>query len=95
MSDVKILKTITGEELVCNVFEEKEDRYVVDKTNIIQVVNVDEESGALSIRLLPYMISKPDCKHELLKIGIAVPPMDASLDLEKMFIATTSGIELA
>ena len=54
-NDVKVLKLITGEEVIARVTEEKNNLITLEKPMILQMLAPDRTTGQIPFALVPWM----------------------------------------
>lgn len=93
MSAVQVYKLITGEEIIARIGEEKEDTITLKSPRVVAIG--PGPNGQMSVTLIPLFASCPDGDFELAKHAIVGTPIgDITEQLEKGYVAQTSGIEL-
>lgn len=87
-------KTITGDEIVCELVSTGTDSFTFKNLYGIQVTGVDPATGALQVRLLPFVVIEPDGNREVYKHAMMTAPCDVPSGVEKLFIQQTSQLQL-
>ena len=54
-NDVKVLKLITGEEVIARVIEEKNNLITLEKPMILQMLAPDRTTGQIGFAMVPWM----------------------------------------
>ncbi len=88
-------KTNAGDEIIAELLGEDTNAgyYILKNLHGVQVTGVDP-SGALQVRLLPYVIIEPDGVRNVYKHTMMTEPCDVPSGVEKLFLQQTSAIQL-
>ena len=91
INDVKILKLITGEEVMARI-EQKETMLVLDKPMTLQQLP-NPQTGQIGIALIPWFMSG---KNENITISIdhVIAQDDPKSQPEKYYLAAVTGLTL-
>jgi hypothetical protein len=92
MSEVRIYKMISGEEVLARVTDIDDENMEFEKPRAIQVVGVQD--GGLQISLIPWVITDPDGTQPVKKSSVMTTPLLTEA-LEKSYIAETTSIAMA
>ncbi len=87
MSNVVILKLISGEELIATKNDSEYSRIRVFQMNY-------DQTGNVRAGLVPYIIVAPDAVIKDFNKNAIVAEIDAPLEVEKSYREATSGISL-
>ena len=92
-NDVKVLKLITGEELIARVIEEKNNLITLEKPMILQMLAPDRTTGQIPFALVPWMKA---AKNERVTISIEhiLTEDEASEQTEKNYLQLVTGLSL-
>ena len=92
-NDVKILKLITGEEVIARVIEEKNNLITLEKPMILQMMPPDRTTGQIPFALVPWMKSS---KNEKVTISTEhiIAEDEASEQTEKNYLQMVTGLSL-
>ena len=92
-NDVKVLKLITGEELIARVIEEKNNLITLEKPMILQMLAPDRTTGQIPFALVPWMKA---AKNEKVTISTEhiIAEDEASEQTEKNYLQVVTGLSL-
>ena len=92
-NDVKVLKLITGEEVIARVTEEKNNLITLEKPMILQMMTPDRTTGQIPFALVPWMKA---AKNERVTISIehVLVEDEASEQTEKNYLQVVTGLSL-
>ena len=92
-NDVKVLKLITGEELIARVIEEKNNLITLEKPMILQMLAPDRTTGQIGFALVPWMKA---AKNEKVTISTEhiIAEDEASEQTEKNYLQLVTGLSL-
>ena len=92
-NDVKVLKLITGEEVIARVTEEKNNLITLEKPMILQMLAPDRTTGQIPFALLPWMKA---AKNEKVTISTEhiIAEDEASEQTEKNYLQLVTGLSL-
>ena len=93
-NDVKVLKLITGEEVIARVTEEKNvDLITLEKPMILQMMAPDRTTGQIPFAMVPWMKA---AKNEKITISIEhiLVEDEASEQTEKNYLQLVTGLSL-
>ena len=92
-NDVKVLKLITGEEVIARVTEEKNNLITLEKPMILQMMPPDRTTGQIPFALVPWMKA---AKNERVTISIehVLVEDEASEQTEKNYLQVVTGLSL-
>ena len=94
MSDYKLYKLISGEEIIGKVEKEDDSNVVLSTVRLMTVQQ--HENGNPFVAMIPWMIGAPTSSIELSKSSIIGNLSgDVSSELEKGYIQQTTGIQMA
>lgn len=91
MSNVRVFKLSTGEELIGRVVSDDDTTLTMEKPRIIAVHPV---KNALQVSLVPYAASNPDCTISIKQSAIAGEVTNPSDEIITGYLEQTSGILL-
>ena len=94
MSNVKVFKLTTGEEIICTIDSEQPDHYIISKVR--SVVPQQNQQG-IAIGWGPFIWSDMSGNSgiELYKTNIVGRLLEISDAMEKEYLSKTSGIQIA
>lgn len=90
--DVVIIKTMIGEELVCELVNDDNSGITVSRPRIFQFQN---NNGKMEPSLVPWIMLDPDNRNVPLNAGYIAAMIPASATLTKSYITAVSGIALS
>ena len=92
-NDVKVLKLITGEEVIARVIEEKNNLITLEKPMILQVMAPDRTTGQIPFALVPWMKA---AKNEKVTISTEhiIAEDEASEQTNKNYLQVVTGLSL-
>ena len=92
-NDVKVLKLITGEEVIARVTEEKNNLITLEKPMILQMMAPDRTTGQIPFALVPWMKA---AKNEKITISTEhiIAEDEASEQTEKNYLQLVTGLSL-
>ena len=92
-NDVKVLKLITGEELIARVIEEKNNLITLEKPMILQMLAPDRTTGQIPFALVPWMKA---AKNEKVIISTEhiIAEDEGSVQTEKNYLQLVTGLSL-
>ena len=93
-NDVKVLKLITGEEVIARINEEKNvDLVSLEKPMILQMLPPTSSTGQVGFAMIPWM---PAAKNEKVSILIEhiIAEDEASDQTEKNYLQVVTGLSL-
>ena len=92
-NDVKVLKLITGEEVIARVTEEKNNLITLEKPMILQMMAPDRTTGQIPFALVPWMKAAKNDKVVISVEHILVTD-GASDQTEKNYLQVVTGLSL-
>ena len=92
MSDVKLIKLVSGEEIVATVSASTPEKLTMSKAMSMNVVQTGPQQ--YGIHLYPFLKGAPEGEFDMYAHAIMCI-MLAPTDLERSYISQTSGIEIA
>ena len=92
-NDVKVLKLITGEEVIARVTEEKNNLITLEKPMILQMMPPDRTTGQIPFALVPWMKASKNDKVVISVEHILVTD-GASDQTEKNYLQVVTGLSL-
>ena len=92
-NDVKVLKLITGEEIIARVTEEKNNLITLEKPMILQMLAPNTTTGQVGFALIPWMKA---AKNEKISISTEhiIAEDEASEQTEKNYLQVVTGLSL-
>jgi hypothetical protein len=92
-NDVKVLKLITGEEVIARVTEEKNNLITLEKPMILQMLAPDRTTGQIPFALVPWMKA---AKNEKVIISTEhiIAEDEGSEQTEKNYLQVITGLTL-
>ena len=92
-NDVKVLKLITGEEVIARVTKEKNNLITLEKPMILQMLAPNTSTGQIGFALVPWMKA---AKNEKITISIEhiLVEDEASEQTEKNYLQVVTGLSL-
>ena len=92
-NDVKILKLITGEEVIARVTEEKNNLITLEKPMILQMLAPDRTTGQIPFALVPWMKA---AKNEKVIISTEhiIAEDEGSEQTQKNYLQLVTGLSL-
>ena len=90
---VKVLKLITGEEVIARVTEEKNNLIFLEKPMILQMLAPNTTTGQVGFALIPWMKA---AKNEKISISTEhiIAEDEASEQTEKNYLQVVTGLSL-
>ena len=92
-NDVKVLKLITGEEVIARVTEEKNNLITLEKPMILQMLAPNTSTGQIGFALVPWMKAAKNEKVTISTEHIIVED-EASEQTEKNYLQLVTGLSL-
>ena len=93
MSETRVYKINTGEEVIARIGKEDEETIVLEKPRVVAIG--PGPNGQMAVTLIPLLASCPDGDFALEKHAIVgQPKSELNEELEKGYIQQTSGIAL-
>ena len=94
MSNIRLFKLVTGEEMIAKVVKEDNNRWNVESPRVL--VAQPTGNGQMGIAMIPWIVGAPDCTTTLSEKDIVGTPIsNLSKQLEDGYLSQTSGIALA
>ena len=92
-NDVKVLKLITGEEVIARVTEEKNNLITLEKPMILQMLAPDRTTGQVGFALMPWMQA---AKNEKVIISTEhiIAEDEGSEQTQKNYLQLVTGLSL-
>ena len=92
-NDVKVLKLITGEEVIARVTEEKNNLITLEKPMILQMLAPDRTTGQVGFALVPWIKA---AKNEKVTISTEhiIAEDEGSEQTEKNYLQVVTGLSL-
>ena len=92
-NDVKVLKLITGEEVIARVIEEKNNLITLEKPMILQMLAPDRTTGQIPFALVPWMKA---AKNEKVIISTEhiIAEDEGSEQTQKNYLQLVTGLSL-
>ena len=92
-NDVKVLKLITGEEVIARVSEESSNLLTLEKPMTLQMIPPNTSTGQVGFALVPWMKA---AKNEKITITIEhiLVEDEASEQTEKNYLQVVTGLSL-
>ena len=92
-NNVKVLKLITGEEVIARVIEEKNNLITLEKPMILQMMAPDRTTGQIPFALVPWMKA---AKNEKVIISTEhiIAEDEGSEQTEKNYLQLVTGLSL-
>ena len=92
-NDVKVLKLITGEEVIARVTEEKNNLITLEKPMILQMMAPDRTTGQIPFALVPWMKA---AKNEKVIISTEhiIAEDEGSEQTQKNYLQLVTGLSL-
>ena len=92
-NDVKVLKLITGEEVIARVTEEKNNLITLEKPMILQMLAPNTSTGQVGFALIPWMKA---AKNEKVIISTEhiIAEDEASEQTNKNYLQLVTGLSL-
>jgi len=92
-NDVKVLKLITGEEVIARVIEEKNNLITLEKPMILQMMPPDRTTGQIPFALVPWMKA---AKNERVTISTEhiIAEDEGSEQTQKNYLQLVTGLSL-
>ena len=92
-NDVKVLKLITGEEIIARVTEEKNNLISLEKPMILQMLPPNTTTGQVGFAMIPWMKAAKNEKV-LISTEHIIAEDDASEQTEKNYLQVVTGLSL-
>jgi len=92
-NDVKILKLITGEEVIARVTEEKNNLITLEKPMTLQMLPPNTSTGQVGFAMVPWMKAAKNDKTTISIEHILVTD-EASDQTEKNYLQVVTGLSL-
>ena len=93
VNDVKVLKLITGEEIIARVAQEKNNLITLEKPMILQMMPPDRTTGQIPFALVPWMKAAKNDKTTI-SIEHVLVTDEASDQTEKNYLQIVTGLSL-
>jgi len=92
-NDVKVLKLITGEEVIARVTEEKNNLITLEKPMVLQMLAPDRTTGQIPFALVPWRKAAKNDKTTI-SIEHVLVTDEASDQTEKNYLQVITGLSL-
>ena len=92
-NDVKVLKLITGEEVIARVSEESSDLLTLEKPMTLQMMPPNTSTGQVGFALVPWMKAAKNDKTTI-SIEHVLVTDEASNQTEKNYLQLVTGLSL-
>ena len=92
-NDVKVLKLITGEEVIARVSEEHNDLLTLEKPMTLQMIPPNTSTGQMGFALVPWMKAAKNNKATI-SIDHVLVTDEASDQPEKNYLQVITGLTL-
>ena len=92
-NDVKVLKLITGEEVIARVSEESSDLLTLEKPMTLQMMPPNTSTGQVGFALVPWMKAAKNDKTTI-SIEHVLVTDEASNQTEKNYLQVITGLSL-
>jgi hypothetical protein len=92
-NDVKVLKLITGEEVIARVTEEKNNLITLEKPMTLQMIPPNTSTGQMGFALVPWMKAAKN-KKVTISIEHILTEDEASEQTEKNYLQVVTGLSL-
>ena len=92
-NDVKVLKLITGEEVIARVSKESGDLLVLNKPMILQMMPPNTSTGQVGFAIVPWLMAS---KSETITISTEhiLAEDDVKPEIGKNYLANVTGLSL-
>ena len=92
-NDVKVLKLITGEEVIARVTEEKNNLITLEKPMTLQMIAPTTSTGQMGFAMVPWMKAAKNDKTTI-SIDHVLVTDEASDQTEKNYLQVVTGLSL-
>ena len=92
-NDVKVLKLITGEEVIARITKEKNNLITLEKPMTLQMIPPNSSTGQMGFALVPWMKAAKNEKV-LISTEHIIAEDDASEQTEKNYLQVVTGLSL-
>ena len=92
-NDVKVLKLITGEEVIARVSEERSDLITLDKPMTLQMLPPNTSTGQVGFAMVPWIKAAKNDKVTI-SIDHVLVTDEASDQTEKNYLQVVTGLSL-
>ena len=92
-NDVKVLKLITGEEVIARVTEEENNLITLEKPMTLQMIPPNTSTGQMGFALVPWMKAAKN-KKVTISIEHILTEDEASEQTEKNYLQVVTGLSL-
>ena len=92
-NDVKVLKLITGEEVIARVSEERNDLLTLEKPMTLQMIPPTTSTGQVGFAMVPWMKAAKNNKATI-SIDHVLVTDEASDQTEKNYLQVITGLTL-
>ena len=92
-NDVKVLKLITGEEVIARITEEKNNLISLEKPMILQMLPPNTTTGQVGFAMIPWMKAAKNEKV-LISTEHIIAEDEASEQTEKNYLQVVTGLSL-
>ena len=92
-NDVKVIKLITGEEVIARVTEEKNNLISLEKPMILQMLAPDRTTGQIPFALVPWMKAAKN-ERVIISTEHIIAEDEASEQTEKNYLQLVTGLSL-
>ena len=92
-NDVKVLKLITGEEVIARVTEEENNLITLEKPMTLQMIPPNTSTGQMGFALVPWMKAAKN-KKVTISIEHILTEDEASEQTEKNYLQLVTGLSL-
>ena len=92
-NDVKVLKLITGEEVIARVSEESSNLLILEKPMTLQMLHPNTSTGQVGFELVPWIKAAKNDKTTI-SIDHVLVTDEASDQTEKNYLQVVTGLSL-
>lgn len=93
MGRVVIIKSIAGDEIIASIVSDGTHSLTISKPRVVTIMQ--GPNGQPSAGLIPWIIVAPDVDVTIERTALAAHPIDAPMDVEKMYLMQTSSLDLS
>lgn len=92
--EIIYFKAINDQEIIARLIEETDEHYTIEKARVL-ATQPGNQPGQLTVGLVPWFMGDPDGTVDVSKAHVFARLHSAPKELEKGYLAQTSGIDLS
>jgi len=93
MSNIKVFKLISGEEVIAEVVQQLQPTWTIRKARGLHIQQT--QAGHIGIGMIPWLAGNVEGEVEIRETALMTNPYDPEANLEKEYLQQTTGIAIA